>query len=79
MEIISTSVVVVVVVGGCSAVVVVVGGCSAVVVVVVVVERALLFGVCPVATNCPLVSACCGLGIVVTFRGHFHAVITFMF
>jgi hypothetical protein len=27
-------------------------------------------------TNCPLVLACCGLGTVVTFRGHFHTVVT---
>ncbi len=27
-------------------------------------------------TNCPLVLACCGLGTVVTFSGHFYAVVT---
>jgi hypothetical protein len=27
-------------------------------------------------TNCPLVLACCGLGTVVTFSGHFYTVVT---
>jgi hypothetical protein len=30
-------------------------------------------------TNCPLVLACCGLGTVVTFCGHFHTVVTLRF
>jgi hypothetical protein len=30
-------------------------------------------------TNCPLVLACCGLGTVVTFGGHFHTAVTLHF
>ncbi len=30
-------------------------------------------------TNCPLVLACCGLGTVVTFSGHFRTVVTLQF
>jgi hypothetical protein len=30
-------------------------------------------------TNCPLVLACCGLGTVVTFSGHFYTVVTLLF
>jgi hypothetical protein len=66
--------VVVVVVGGFSAVVVVVvvGGSSAVVVVVVKGRRLYYSESVLWTTNCPLVLACCGLGMAVTFCGHFY-------
>ncbi len=68
-----SAVVVVVVVGGSSAVVVVVVGRSSAVVVVVVKRRRLYYSESVLlTTNCPLVLACCGLGMVVTFRGHFY-------
>ncbi len=30
-------------------------------------------------TNCPLILACCGLGTAVTFSGHFYTVVTLHF